>query len=66
VILVCRELKTSIDQTFDLLLDRRYQIQEVSVNILMYDAPVGDFTFEILKLIRLTITLTFTFRCRQT
>ena len=49
MILVCRELKTSIDQTFDLLLDRRYQIQEVSVNILMYDAPVGDFTFEILK-----------------
>lgn len=49
MILVCRELRTTLDQPFELLLDKRYQIAEVAVNVLMYNAPLGDFTFEILK-----------------
>ena len=49
MILVSRELKTELTQEFNLLLDKRHHVREVSVYLLMYNSPSGEFTFEILK-----------------
>lgn len=41
---VVDELKTTLTQRINLLYDRVYQIDGVSIKILMYNAPAGTFT----------------------